>query len=606
MKITLRAWVIFIVLALTGVAIWQKLSLPEFSFVDLSVDRKKAFQKASDYLKKRGVEPSKYSRAIIFVSDRDADRYLQRAMGFKGEEDFIKAHRYNLFSWAVRFYQENKKEEYRVYISSKTGGVVYFRHDIEDTAARITLDKEVAKERVKEFLKQNLAIDFGEYDFHSESIKKYDNRVDYSFSWEKKNVHLPWDKAKDAGVARLLTGATISGEEIIKFFSPNLDIPEKFTRFIQNQMYTGQLVTSITLFFYLIWVAWAVVVMARKKNYWLMHLSKNFFIYIGVSMLLLNILSVFNEFQSILYDYDTSASYNSYLGYYLISLIINFIFISVTIVVSGIAGESLRYDAFPKKGQSSFVHYLSSTFCSRGVAYSICLGYLVFLVVLGLQSMVFHLGQKFLGVWVEHTRLTQLSTSYLPFLGALIIGYQASLNEEITFRLFGMSWAKKYLKNIFLASILVSLIWGFGHSEYPVFPIWFRGLEVGTMGLVFAFLFLRYGIICLLVAHYLFDVFWGVAGYLIGKASVYLFCTSVGILAIPLIFAAVAYFLNRPEKERELGATLDKQQLYNQKILVTYLQEKLKQGVSLNDLKNEMIANGWDKVLVELAAKEAA
>jgi len=189
----------------------------------------------------------------------------------------------------------------------------------------------------------------------------------------------------------------------------------------------------------------------------------------------------------------------------------------VTIIVCGIAGESLRYEAFPAKKQSSFAHYLSSTFFSRSVAYSISLGYLTFLIVLGLQSLIFYLGQRFLGVWVEHTRLTQLSTAYLPFLGALIVGYNASLNEEITFRIFGMSWAKKYLRNIFLAAILVSAVWGLGHSEYPVFPVWFRGIEVGAMGLVFAFMFLRYGIICLVVAHYLFDVFWGVAGLRSGQ-----------------------------------------------------------------------------------------
>ncbi|MDP2939064.1 MAG: CPBP family intramembrane metalloprotease [Candidatus Omnitrophota bacterium] len=604
MKLTFKTWIIFIILALVGVAIWYKLSLPEFSVVDLSIDKNLAFKKADGFLKARNVDTSKYSKAIIFNADYNVDRYLQKAVGFKKEESFLRQQGYDLFFWLIRFYQENQKEEYNIWISSKSGEIIHFHHAIEDTALRPTPDKEIAKNKVQEFLTQNFKINFEEFDFHAERAEKFEKRIDYSFSWEKENICIPWSKLKDSGCAKLLTGATISGNEIVEFYRLRLDIPEKFNRLIQNQMSIGQLITSIAMFFYLVWVAWAIIIIVRRRNSFLMHLSKRFFILIGLSILVLNIISAVNDFQDILYSYSTGSSFKAYIGYYIISLIVSFLFASLTIVMSGIAAESLRYDAFQKKKYCSFFHYLISTFYSREVAQSIFLGYLVFLIVMGVQSFLFYLGQRFLGVWVEHSRLTQLSSAYIPFLGALILGYNASLSEEIVFRIFGLSWAKTYLKNSFLAAIVVSLIWGFGHSQYPIFPTWFRGIEVGTIGLLFAFLFLRYGIICLIVAHYLFDVFWGVAGYLIGKSNNYLFYSSLFILVLPLVFAIVAYIINQPDTEKKISFKLSSHQKYNLEILITYIYEKLQQGANINNLKNELILHGWDDILVELAIKE--
>jgi len=272
-----------------------------------------------------------------------------------------------------------------------------------------------------------------------------------------------------------------------------------------------------------------------------------------------------------------------------------------SVILVGLAGESLRYETFPKNKLSSFFHYVNSTIWSRSTARLILSGYLFFLIFLGLQSAAFHFGQKYLGVWVERIKLTELSSAYLPFLSAFLIGYRASFSEEIIYRIFGISWAKRYFKNIFLAMLIPALIWGFSHTQYAIFPVWFRGIEVSAMGLVFAFIFLKYGIIPAIVAHYLFDVFWGVAGYILGNTTPYLFFSSVFIMAIPLILALICYFLNRKEIERKLEVCLNASQKYNLGILIAYLSEKKKERIPADIVKQELILYGWDQILVELA-----
>jgi len=275
-------------------------------------------------------------------------------------------------------------------------------------------------------------------------------------------------------------------------------------------------------------------------------------LYLAAFLIIVNLAFVFNNIQSILIHYSTSVSLVSFLGIYLIKGIINFLLLAAILIMSGLAGESLRNEVFKLNPYSSFLHYLRSTFYSRAVTRAIIFGYCLFFILIGVQAAIFYLGQKYLGVWKEWFRLTQFSTAYLPFLTAFAIGLNASFNEEVLFRLFGITWGKKYLKNTVLAIIFTSLIWGFGHSEYAIFPVWFRGIEVTILGLIYGFIFIRYGLIPLIVAHYLFDVFWGVAAYILGHTTTYLFGSSVFILVIPLIFAYFAYFMNKEEKEREI------------------------------------------------------
>jgi hypothetical protein len=187
---------------------------------------------------------------------------------------------------------------------------------------------------------------------------------------------------------------------------------------------------------------------------------------------------------------------------------------------------------------------------------------------------------------------------------AFVIGAGASLNEEINFRLFGISFAKKYLRSSFLAVLLASVIWGMGHTLYAIFPVWFRIIEVSLIGLLYGFILIRFGIIPLIVAHYLFDVFWCSAAYLLGKSSPYLFYSSVGLLGIPLLLAVLAFFLNLPERDKPMAVVLDRIEKYNQKVLVAFVLAKKLEGSSIESIKTELIRHNWDHLLVDLAIKE--
>jgi len=149
-----------------------------------------------------------------------------------------------------------------------------------------------------------------------------------------------------------------------------------------------------------------------------------------------------------------------------------------------------------------------------------------------------------------------------------------------------------------------SIIWGFGHSSYAVFPFWFRAIEVSLMGLIFGVVFLRYGIIAVIAAHYAFDVFWGVSAYLLGKGSPHMFIGSLAVISLPLVFALICYLVNAQDKERDAVLLLNETQKYNLNILLKFLQEKKAGGTDRQLIRQELISHDWDTDLVDLALKD--
>jgi len=599
MKIKTRDWIIFIFVAVLCFGIWYKLEYPRFAFVDLSFNKQQALAVSDKYLQAKGIDSKKYVKSVIFGTDASFNRYFQHAAGLKAEERFIIEQNYDLFYWQVRFFKESQKEEFLLYISPRSGEIIKSLHLIEDLEPRADLGKAVAKQKAEAFLLKTFGTDLAKYDFHEEKINRYEKRIEYFFSWEKKNIYIPWNEGQ--GGAKLLSEVTVSGDEIRSFSKNRLELPEKFTRYAENQFVLGEYLYSIFYIIFLGLLGWSVSIVLKRKHDITTRLTRHWFYYLAGFLVIINTLDIFNNLESVFMNYPTSTRMSSFLGLAVTKWIFSISFLAFGFIMPGIAGESLRSEVLAENKLSSFLYYIKSNFLNRGLAKSVLLGYLIWIIMLGLQAAIFYYGQKFLGVWREFNTLTYFSSASIPLFSAFVIGVTASLNEEITFRLFGISLAKKYLRNSMLAILAVSVIWGMGHTLYAIFPVWFRVIEITLIGALYGFIFIRFGIIPLIVAHYLFDVFWCSAAYLLGQSSAYLFYNAIGLLCVPLVVAAVAYIFNKTEKDKPLSGTLDKLQKYNLEILISFISAKRSCGYSVEIIKEELIAHNWDHSLVNLA-----
>lgn len=606
MHIPRKHWLWFVFLSLFSFGVWFQLTYPQFSFIKLAVSRQQALAIARDYLIRLDhTDPSRYTQAVIFNSDDNSDRFLQKAVGFKRETAFLKQHHYEFFSWTVRFFRENEKEEYLVTVSAATGQVTGFVHKIKESDSRPERSQRESRERMLGFLQDELGLDPREFIIHSEHALKLDHRTDYSFSWEKKGVVIPWRQDKDVGYAKLLTGGTISGDEILSFRKLNLKIPDPFYRFISQQMNTGQNLAVLFRIIYFSLLTASIFFVVVRRNDLVMHTVKRFGLVLATSFFVLLIVHYFNNFHYVLFQYPTTSTMAEFLWRNIMKFFTDSFIVTIGILMPFLAGETLHYEVFQDKRRGAFLHYLTSSVFSRDVFQWILIGYFGAVMMIGLQSAIFEIGQRFCGVWVEQLWLTQASSGYWPFLTIFVVGYSASFSEEISFRIFSISLGKKFLKNTFLAILIAALMWGFGHTTYRIFPMWFRGIEVTCLGLLLGWLYVRYGIIPVLVAHFLFDVFWGSSAFLLGKAREFDFYSSLAILVLPLLFGLLAYVLNRPSEERPMRWNLNRHQLFNLDILKNYLADNPQwRDRNRQELRDEIVSHGWDMAVVEKALEE--
>jgi hypothetical protein len=590
---------LLIILAAAGIFLWCKLSLPRFQSIDLSVNQTKAIGIAKDFLRtQRGVDPKPYMMAVSFNVDEDTDRYLQKTVGNAGEQHLIRKLHYDLFFWTVRFFHEKQKEEYKVAISSASGEVIGFGHIIEDTAARPLVDKEKSRQVALDFLQKAFGFTTTQYLNHGEEVKKFDNRLEYTFSWQNKDVDIPWDKAKEKGHAKLLTNAVVTGNEIRAFQKYQFDIPDGFNRYVDNLKQTGQNLTLVFRLLYLALLTLAIVAVVNRKHQVVARAVRPFYIWIGVIIFVLMGVDVLNSYQNLLFDYPTTQSLGDYIVRQFIENIIGPFFIAVAFVLPALSGESLRFETAPREKHRAFLSTLLSSFRCAAVARQIFTGYLVAAVVLGVQAFIYQIGFKYCGVWDELAWLTQASTSLVPAFTALAIGFQASFSEEAMFRLFVINLLKKYGVPIGLALFLSAAMWGFGHTGYAIFPMWFRGVEVTTVGIIMGIFYLRYGLLCVIVAHFFIDSFLSSLPYLLNlRHPGFDFYTSLVVITAPLLFGFIAWIFDSKAQERPLSIRFNAQQQFNYNLLRELCAAKTPDQLAL--FKKDLERYGWDVAIIQ-------
>jgi len=583
--------------------LWCRLSLPRYQSIDLSINQAKAVVIAKEFLKtKRGVDTNRYQVAALFNVDESTDRYLQKTIGNVAEQRLIQHLHFDLFCWVVRFFKERQKEEFKVAISSATGEVIGFGHTIDDTASRPLVDKEKARQSAIGFLKTTYAFDAAQYITHGEEVKKYDNRLEYAFSWQDKNVNIPWDKSLQKGQAKFLTNVTVSGNEILSFNKSQFDIPDGFNRYVDNLKQTGQNLILVFRLFYLALITFAIVVVVNRKQQVVSRSVKPFYIGIGIGIFALMALDVLNSYQGLLFDYSTTQSLGDYIIRQCIENIIGPFFIAVAFVLPALAGESLRFEVAPQKKNTAFLSTLLSSFCSINIARQIVIGYIAAAVILGVQAFIFNLGFKYCGVWDELSWLTQASTTVLPAFSALVIGFQASFSEEAMFRLFAINLFKKYGVPTLLAVFLSAMMWGFGHTGYEIYPMWFRGVEVTCIGIIMGIFYLRFGIVCVIAAHFLIDSFLSSLPYLLNPRASFDFYSALAVIILPLFLAFIARIFDRGVQEKPLSIRFNSQQQFNYNLLQDLCRSKTSEELVV--LKNDLVRHGWDAAIIQRVFEE--
>lgn len=179
-------------------------------------------------------------------------------------------------------------------------------------------------------------------------------------------------------------------------------------------------------------------------------------------------------------------------------------------------------------------------------------GYLLAFLWLALQGIFYWFGETFFGVWYENDVGLSPANAWWPALFPLM-GWMAGVQEEIVYRLFGVTFFKRYWKSTVLAVVLPAMIWALGHSLYPIYPIYTRFIELTLFGALIGICYLRYGIETVIFAHAIFDII-QMAIPLLTSGEMSWIASGLFFLVSPIIVGTLLLYLQKYVKvEKQTG-----------------------------------------------------
>lgn len=531
----IRIGVLAVLLGFAGLWIFlrfEPVAFPEAS-IDFKVSRPEVERRARIFLEARGFDLGDYRQLILFEYDDNAKTYLERELGLE-EANRLMASEINVWRWKVRLIKPPEKEELIVWLDP-AGEIVGFEHVVEEKQPGARLSATQARNVAELFLRSRLSVDPAEYDLVEETVDERPERLDHRFTWERKGF-----KAKDA-TYRL--SVSVYGAEIGRAL-PSLKVPERWQRDYRRLRSRNQLLTVIaTLFYVPLIFAICLTLIPRVRQ---RQVSWKAPLWIGGTIGLLMFVARLNSLPLWIGEFSTAASFplTVSLAVVLSALIALAQGLSVTVLAAG--GEVLYREMAPQRVALSRLFSLRGL-RSKELFQSTLVGYALAAMQLGFVA-VFYLAAGRFGAWSPaDVKYSDSLSTQLPWIYPLTIGLVAATSEEFAFRLFAIPFLKKYLKSTWLAVLIPAIVWGFLHSNYPQQPAWIRGAEVGFVGIVLGFVFLRFGILATLVAHYTYDA--AVIGLLLLRSDNLYFLLSGGLVIdmvlIPLAISGALYWTHR-------------------------------------------------------------
>lgn len=464
--------------------------------IDLKLSRRLITEKAETWARHLSYPPEATVKSTTFSYDETAKTFLEYELGLT-EANVLMKEQIPVWRWTTRFCRPLKQEDCSIYLSPD-GKLVACDHAIENDKKLPSIAHKKALLLAEAFVEQEAKLSLATYKQIEDGSISQPHRSDHFFTWE--------ETKKEFKGAKLRIYVYISGNQV-SVFNRYLHVTQSWTRKFSKLRSYNQALGDIASIFYA-----ALNVATFFAFLWAFTsglLRWRLALFLSLFMALVSLGESINSLPQTIQNYTTTMSFNGYLmDSYVSSFSSAINEFMQTFLLAGSA-EALYRVFWPK------AIALENLFTLRGLATKQMLdgclaGYGLFGTHLGFVVFYYLFGRQ-IGLWapLEIHNVDTLSTS-LPFFSAMYVGISAAVSEELTYRVLGMSIAKKLLGNFWLANLFQAAAWAFMHSNYAQEPPYARGLELTCVGLLYGLILRRFGLIACIISHYVFDCFLGV------------------------------------------------------------------------------------------------
>ncbi|HVT41309.1 MAG TPA: CPBP family intramembrane glutamic endopeptidase [Gemmatimonadaceae bacterium] len=516
--------------------------------IENRISRQDAQRRADAFFRTHGIAPPLARTAIRFRQDASLLTFVDLAGGGKDTLDaLVRGSDVAPFTWSVRTFVPRDPHEARVHFAPD-GRVVGFQRRLAEADVRPALAADSAARIAERVLVDWLGDSPARWRLVTSSYetRKTSGRVDRTFTFERPG--------------RTIAGAPIRLDIVIAGDLPSLArpyvvIPESFQRRYGEMRSANGLLSLIDSIGILAIVVLALVALRRYSREGRVRWRAALMAGSVIGALL--VAAGINELASNWFDYDTATSPLVFQTINVASALGASLAMGAVIAVTLAAAEALERAAFPDHlDWWKLWKYRGS----HEVAGRVAGGYAVALVGLAYVTVFYLVTRRFLGWWVPTEMLddpNQIATS-LPWLGGIALSLQAGVWEEALFRAIPLSFLSLWVgtrprRSLWMAAgvMATALVFGFGHASYPSWPPYSRGIEIFLDACLWAVLFLRFGIVVTVVAHFAYDLILFGLFAATGRALEYRVTAAVILLALFAPALAVAW---RWVKQRGLVA----------------------------------------------------
>ena len=502
-------------------------AFPEAS-IDFKVTREEAVTRGAAALKVRGFSVAGMRALATFDVDDEAKTFLERTLGLQKANPLF-ATDVPVWRWSVRWVTPLQKLEYRAAVAPD-GRVLAVRRLLPEKDAAPDPGDAAARALAEAAIRQDRGLDAGSLRFIRAVVERRPARTDRTFEWESNTIRF--------GDAALRYVVEVQGDRV-GWSSLHLEVPEKWRRdyeTLRSKNFTAGTVATFGLILTFLAVLVVFLQRVRRKDVkWRLALT---FAAVGA---VLQLLASLNELPIRLYDYKTADAWAGFLATSLLSDLAGAIGLGAILFLLVAAGEPLFREAYP--GQPALGRILSRRgLRSKRFFRGLLLGYAMTASFFAYQVVFYIVAERF-GAWApaDVPQSSLLATPF-PWLGVLLMGFLPATTEEFSSRMFSIPFVRRFAPG-WVAVVLPAFIWGFAHSTYPNQPFYIRGLEVGFAGVMIGIVFLREGMLPLLVWHFTVDAVY-TALVLVRSTNPYVAVSGAAsalVLLLPMAVALVLY-----------------------------------------------------------------
>ncbi len=504
MRISRLAMLILVVgLVAAAIAAWLFPRALPIVALEQNLTRQVALARADSFFRHHSLAPAGARTAIRFHGHDSLRTFVELAGGGPDSLNaLVRGDDVAPFTWSVRAFVPDDPREARVDFAPD-GRIIGFERKLAETDRRPTISVDSGQRLAETVLDTWIddRVDRWRLVTSSYETKKTSARIDRTYTFERIDRRI--------GGAPIRTDVVIAGDKPARV-RPFVEIPQSFRRRYAEMRSANELLALLAGLGALAIAIAGIVALTRaareRRVRWREPMA------VGVVIGVFALAAFINEMPGSWFSYDTATS--------------PAIFRMTIVLFAILAGASTAFlvgftlAAAEVSTRRAFPQHLDwwKLWRYRGtsdVAYQVGGGYAVAAIALAYVVIFYLVTRTLFGWWVPSELLDDpnLIASPMPWVSGIAISLNAAVWEEALFRALPLSllslWVgQRPTRRWWMAAGVVgsALIFGFAHANYASWPPYSRGVEIFIDACFWAVLFLQFGLLLTIVAHFAYDL----------------------------------------------------------------------------------------------------